>query len=266
MTIPTLPIAIVDALRSAGATVEMIAAAEKAYGEFGDSPRPRGGRPRKYAGRAECDRAYRERKKAREETCEETCEETPAAEAPREETHEETPPVPRDQILYRYANERLLAALTEAARGNFDPFANLEPIRDLIQQGCDLEQDVVPVVAGLIPELPRPLKNWGATWLVRDILAARDQRLTGKVVAGGERGEVYEFEPVEAPPPVQRTPAIAWDEFVAGHRSGLIEWNRARLGPYPGEPGCRAPADVLSEHGFRPSWQGDTRRRLHWPR
>jgi hypothetical protein len=30
-----------------------------------------------------------------------------------------------------------------------------------------------------LPELPRPLKNWGAPWLVRDILAARDQRLAG---------------------------------------------------------------------------------------
>jgi hypothetical protein len=47
-------------------------------------------------------------------------------------------------------------------------------------------------------------------------------------------------------------PAIDWDEFVGGYRAGLIEWNRARLGPKPGEPGCRAPAEVLREHGFRP--------------
>jgi hypothetical protein len=51
-------------------------------------------------------------------------------------------------------------------------------------------------------------------------------------------------ESVAAPPPVRRTPAIEWDEFVAGHRGGLIEWNTARLGPKPGE--------VLREHGFRP--------------
>jgi hypothetical protein len=38
MTLPTLLSAIVEALRSGGATEEMIAAAEKAYGEFGDSP------------------------------------------------------------------------------------------------------------------------------------------------------------------------------------------------------------------------------------
>jgi hypothetical protein len=28
--------------------------------------------------------------------------------------------------------------------------------------GCDLELDVLPVVACEIPDLPRPLKNWGA--------------------------------------------------------------------------------------------------------
>jgi hypothetical protein len=49
---------------------------------------------------------------------------------------------------------------------------------------------------------------------------------------------------VEAPPPSQRTPAIEWDEFVGGYRAGLIEWNTARLGPKPSEPGCRAPAEV----------------------
>jgi hypothetical protein len=45
---------------------------------------------------------------------------------------------------------------------------------------------------------------------------------------------------------------IEWDEFVGGYRAGRIEWNTARLGPKPGEPECRAPAEVLREHGFRP--------------
>jgi hypothetical protein len=34
----------------------------------------------------------------------------------------------------------------------------------------------VPIVAREAPELPRLLKNWGAPWLVREILAARDQQ------------------------------------------------------------------------------------------
>jgi hypothetical protein len=77
----------------------------------------------------------------------------------------------------------------------------------------------------------RPLKNWGAP---------------------GHR--------VEAPPPARRTPAIEWDEFVGGYRAGLIKWNTARLGPKPGEPGCRAPAEVLREHRFRPHHASRDRR------
>jgi hypothetical protein len=76
------------------------------------------------------------------------------------------------------------------------------------------------------------------TCLVREILAAREQSLAG--------------HRVEAAPPARRTPAIEWDEFVGGYRAGLIRWNTARLGPQPGEPGCRAPAEVLREHGFGP--------------
>jgi hypothetical protein len=80
--------------------------------------------------------------------------------------------------------------------------------------------DILPIVARTVPELSRPLKNWGAQWLVREILAAREQRLAG--------------HPVEDPPPGRHTPAIEWDEFVGGYRAGLIQWNRARLGPCPG--------------------------------
>ena len=47
MTLPTLLSAVVEALRSAGATEEMITAAVKASGEL-RTPHP-GGRPRKHA-------------------------------------------------------------------------------------------------------------------------------------------------------------------------------------------------------------------------
>jgi hypothetical protein len=126
MILPGALSAIVEALRSAGATEEITAAAVKAGGEFGDSPPSRGGRPRKYAD--------------------------------------------------------------------------------------------------------------SAPWLVRGIFAAREQRLAS--------------HRVEAAPPAGRTPAIEWDEFVGGYRAGLIEWNTARLGPKPGKPGSRAPAEMLREHGY----------------
>jgi hypothetical protein len=58
--------------------------------------------------------------------------------------------------------DHLQRRLLEAAQGHFDPAADISPIRALIEQGCDLEADVVPIVARELPELPRPLKNWGA--------------------------------------------------------------------------------------------------------
>jgi hypothetical protein len=80
MRVPTPLTLIVEALRSAGPTEEIIAAAVKAGGD--PPPRPNG-RPRKHADRAAKDRAYRERKRARDETRGET--------SPRVETRVETP-------------------------------------------------------------------------------------------------------------------------------------------------------------------------------
>jgi hypothetical protein len=182
-----------EALQAAGATEEMIAAAVKAGGDYGESPRSKGGRPRLYADRAARDRFYRAQRKQRVETRVET--------PPRVETRVETPnEIQVARVEMRDEIPRLRARLEEAGQGNFDAESDIAPIRALLDQGCDLEADVVPVVARLIPELPRPLKNWGAPWLVRDILAARDQRLAG--------------HRVEAVPPARRTPAIEWDEFV----------------------------------------------------
>jgi len=78
--------------------------------------------------------------------------------------------------------------LLDASNGNADFTADISPIRALIDQGCDLEADVLPIVARELPELPRPLKNWGAPWLAREILAARDQRL-GAVSDGARFGK-----------------------------------------------------------------------------
>jgi hypothetical protein len=71
----------------------------------------------------------------------------------------------------------LKGRLIEAARHNVDASADVGPILYLLDQGCDLEADVLSIVALELPELPRPLRNWGAPWLVREILANRDSRL-----------------------------------------------------------------------------------------
>ena len=48
----------------------------------------------------------------------------------------------------------------EACEANYDARASVEPIQALLDQGCNFEMDVLPTVAGTVPELPRPLKNW----------------------------------------------------------------------------------------------------------
>jgi hypothetical protein len=132
MTLPTLPQLVVDALRNAGATGEMIAAAIKASGELGNSPRRRGGRPRKYADRAARDRAYRAQKKPRVERRVET--------PPRDEIRVETPDL-RGLVRVEMRVETLRGRLEEAGQGHFDPAADIGPIRALLDQGCDLEAE-----------------------------------------------------------------------------------------------------------------------------
>jgi hypothetical protein len=145
MKLPTLLTAIVEALRSAGATEEMIAAAVKAGGEF-PTPQPsRGGRPRKYRTRAECDRAYYERRKRREKTNEEP--------PHHEETHEKTAleELREETLVLTRLRADLRGRLEEAAQGHFDADADIAPIRALLDQGCDLKADILPVVARECP-------------------------------------------------------------------------------------------------------------------
>ena len=124
MTCPTLLTAVVEALRSAGAAEEIIAAAVKAGGEFGDSPPNPGGRPRKhFADRAATpiERVQASRARRKSAPCFETS-------GPCFETSGpcfETEPLSR--------NER--ARLEAAGQGNFDPAADLAPIRALLDLG-----------------------------------------------------------------------------------------------------------------------------------
>jgi hypothetical protein len=267
MTLPTtLPQLVIDALRSAGATEEMIAAAVKASGEFPTPQAARRGRPRKYADDAARKRDWKRgttKRATKSVRGDEKGDEIPThlggayppGDEKGDENHEENKDktsqtrMPRDQIPFQRAMDHLRGRLEEAGQGNFDADADVAPIRALLDQGCDLEADILPIIAREVPELPRPIKKWGAPWLVREILAARAFRLNPATCA--ETQTDTNACKVEAPPPTQRvTPAIEWDEFVGGYRAGLIKWNTARLGPKPGEPGCRAPAEVLREHGY----------------
>jgi hypothetical protein len=168
----------------------MIAAAVAASGEF-PAPHP-SGRPRKHANGAARVREHRKRKRNESNeipapSCNETFVTASEASACNEICNETTPRRPPSDEMGRRRYElhtdpylrSLRVRLIDAAHGNVDGFADLTPISMLIQQGCDLDLDILPIVAREVPELPRPLKKWGAPWLVRDILAAREARLAG---------------------------------------------------------------------------------------
>jgi hypothetical protein len=158
MTPLTVRDKVVAALQAAGATEEMVAGVVGVFGEFGDSPPRRGGRPRKYAD-------ANARKLAWKRAATKLATKPGASDV----TGDETPD-----------GRNLRVRLIDASNGNFDALSDISPIRALLEQGCDLEADILPIVAREVPELPRPLKNWGAPWLVRDILAARDLRVAAE--------------------------------------------------------------------------------------
>jgi hypothetical protein len=153
----SLPRKAIKAFQGAGATEEMVAAACL---PFASLPREAPGRPRKYKNRKEATHAYYMRHRDRLRKMEAIRRKKKARKAPRE-----APPVSLQQRL------------EEACQGNYDARVSVEPIEALLAQGCDLEADILPTVAGTVPELPRPLRSWGAKWLVQAILEARDQRL-----------------------------------------------------------------------------------------
>jgi hypothetical protein len=134
---------VIEAFRSAGATEEMIADAHQILDAC-----IKLGRPRIHENRAACQRAYRARRKEREKT----------------------------------RGPSLKGLLVDAAGWNVDREADVAPILALIDQGCDLKADVLPTVARTVPELPRPLRSWAAKWLVQEILATRERRLTDQEI------------------------------------------------------------------------------------
>ena len=133
MTLHTLLDKVVEALRSAGATEEIIAAAVKAGGEFGDSPPNTGGRPRKhFADRAATpiERVQASRARRKSGPCFETSGPSFETSGPGFETAEAPPDVLRNE----FRNEHLQRRLLDAGHGNFDLSSDLAPIRALLDQ------------------------------------------------------------------------------------------------------------------------------------
>jgi hypothetical protein len=146
---------IVEALLKAGAGVEAVAAAVAAYKEWELAQRPQG-RPRVHADRRAARRAWAQNAKAKEAAAQYAAsnEDAYIPEATRRAAA--VPMVPPDSFAYAPA-DNLRVRLIHASRGNCDPQADVAPIEALIEQGCDLDLDVVPIVAREVPELPRPL-------------------------------------------------------------------------------------------------------------
>ena len=253
----SLQLRVTKALVSAGASEEILALVNLCF-ERCLTPQDTG-RPRQYANRTEQQRAYRERKR-REKALAAS---SPGSEAPLSPEKLESKKFWQQEyarVVPVSRTEFLKSCLQEAAQGNFDADADVAPIQALLDQGCDLVDDVLLIVAREVPDLAQPLRSWGVKWLADQILSARDRRL-GALGAPSEAPKANEaatpddpsplprvggaFEDaveaassaVEAPPPARRMSAFDWDEFVAGHRAGLIEWNTARLSPGRGGQG-----------------------------
>jgi hypothetical protein len=114
---PALLAKVVEALRSGGATEEVIAAAIKADGEVRTPQRSKW---------TACKRRQR-------------------AAIVRRDSRQRANPVPRDEA----DDVALRRQLLHAAHGNVDPWADLAPIRALLDQGCSQ---------------PEPRAPGGATW------------------------------------------------------------------------------------------------------
>jgi hypothetical protein len=118
----------------------------------------------------------------------------------------------------------LKGLLVNATGWNVDREADVAPIRYRIEIGCDLEADILPVVGRLVPELKRPLKSWGAQWLVQEIIAVHEQRLGLSSLPKASAVEA----PVEAPPPAKQA-------FEAAPRTARASSNGTRRGSRGGE-------------------------------
>jgi hypothetical protein len=105
--------------------------------------------------------------------------------------------------------------------------ANLAPILGLIKAGFSLEDDILPGIRAK----PKPdARGWGYfEGQIRDFASKRDGIAT--------QPKAIVADPATWPPE-------KWAQLVTYWRQSG-NWNREALGPPPGEPGCKAPPELL---------------------
>jgi hypothetical protein len=54
-----------------------------------------------------------------------------------------------------------LRHILDAAKGNVEPFAEAGAIDALLEQGCDFDLDILPILARMVPTLPRAAEELG---------------------------------------------------------------------------------------------------------
>ena len=146
--------------------------------------------------------------------------------------------------------DELEAKLRSAAGLENDPAPKLmvlAPIIGLLEAGADLDGDILPVLRAKA----RGGKK-GSSWAfyvgaINDAVQAR--RATGAL-------------PI-APKQSSGPTADQWETVVARHAEQPAKWAYRTFGPAPGEPGCRAPPEILTAHGYGPAPTHATEAKAH---
>jgi hypothetical protein len=60
---------------------------------------------------------------------------------------------------------------------------DLQPIAAVLEQGCNIDLDVLPAVRDMVAiDGQPPLKSWGVPWLAEEIIRRRDARMDMETV------------------------------------------------------------------------------------
>jgi hypothetical protein len=253
---------VIAAFRSAGATEEMIAGATQIVVAMGHgSP----GRPRKYKNRAERDRAYKLRKQERDKPRISTPERDETRISTPDPMKDMAVAIAETIVaaLPQVEPSALHVLLVNAARWNVDSDADVAPIRAhswLMRQWVGRASTRIGRNGTARPRKYKNRAERDRAYKLRRKERDKTREIISTPIEAVHREDYHglrarlidasngnidaladispiralieqgcDFEADEAPPPARCLSAMDWDEFVAGHRAGLIEWNRTRL-------------------------------------